>query len=80
MKPKVESGATVTLTPLGDDGPQVGDIVLVKVHGTVYLHLVKATKGNGESRQYQIGNSRGHVNGWASRRSVYGKATQVEQP
>lgn len=80
MRPKIESGATVTLSPLQPAEPYVGDAVLVKVHGTVYLHLVKAIRKNGDSVEVQIGNNRGGVNGWASRSAVYGKATEIVQP
>lgn len=80
MTPRVKSGATVTLSPLGPDAPEPGDAVLVKVRGTVYLHLVKSVRGKGDDREYLIGNNKGGTNGWASRRSVYGVATLVENP
>jgi hypothetical protein len=79
MRPLVESGATVTLAPCADgQDPAVDDIVLVKVRGVIYLHLIKAVRGRAEDRQYQIGNNRGGINGWVSRRAIYGKAIQVE--
>ena len=79
MRPLVESGATVTLAPYAPgDEPAENDIVLVKVRGVVYLHLVKALRGKADSRQYQIGNNRGGINGWVSRRAVYGEAVRVE--
>ena len=53
---------------------QVGDIVLCKVNGRQYLHLVKAVQGN----RVQIGNNCGRVNGWVSAGCVYGKCTRVE--
>lgn len=78
MRPLVESGATVTLAPYGEgEEPAEGDIVLVKVRGVVYLHLVKALRGKGGDRQFQIGNNRGGINGWVSRRGIYGKAVEV---
>ncbi len=78
MRPLVESGATVTLAPYGEaEEPGEGDIVLVKVRGTIYLHLIKAVRGRIEDRQYQIGNNRGGINGWVSRKAVYGKAVEV---
>lgn len=80
MRPKILSGATVTLSPLGDDQPVVGDAVLVKVKGTVYLHLVKAIRGAVSDRQYQIGNNRGGINGWVKRSAIYGIATEIVQP
>jgi len=74
MRPIVSSGATVTLAPYADgEEPAEGDVVLVKVKGVVHLHLVNAVRGGAESRQYQMGNNRGGVNGWVSRRAVYGR-------
>lgn len=79
MRPLVESGATVTLAPYGPgEEPAEGDIVLVKVRGAIYLHLVKALRGKAEARQYQIGNNRGGINGWVSRRGIFGKAVRIE--
>jgi hypothetical protein len=73
MSGKVESGQLCTVVPV-TDAPAVGDIVLCKVNGRQYLHLVKAVRGD----RYQIGNNRGRVNGWVSRNSVYGKCVRVE--
>ena len=39
---------------------EVGDIVLCKVHGNEYFHIVKAIEGG----RFQIGNNRGFTNGW----------------
>ena len=75
MKGKVNSGALCTVEPCSSESLQVGDIVLCKVHGTQYLHLIKAMQGN----RFQIGNNRGKVNGWISGQSIYGKCTHVEQ-
>lgn len=77
MRPKVLSGATVTVSPLTGD-PEPGDVVLVKVKGRVYLHLVNATRIEGGATRYQIANNRGHVNGWVSRTAIYGIATEVD--
>jgi len=76
MKPKVMDGATVTLAPVEPEAVMAGDIVLVKVKGRVYLHLVKARCAN----RYQIGNNRGHINGWVGPSSIYGKAVEVQNP
>ncbi|HKR32826.1 MAG TPA: hypothetical protein VJT08_20265 [Terriglobales bacterium] len=73
MSGKVESGQLVTVSPLDDREPQVGDIVLCKVNGMQYLHLVKAISGE----RYQIGNNRGRINGWTSRRNIFGICTQI---
>ena len=69
----VESGQLVTVVPLDRD-PLKGDIVLCRVRGREYLHLVKAVRGE----SYQIGNNRGGVNGWIGRGAIYGRCVKVE--
>ena len=53
------------------------DIVLVRVKGSIYLHLIVATKGYGNSKRYQIGNNRGGINGWVGASAIYGVAVKV---
>lgn len=72
MMPRIKSGQDVTVAPVDAKDVNVGDVVLCKVAGRIFLHLVKAidnTKG------FQIGNNKGHINGWT--RTIYGKATNV---
>jgi len=64
MTGKVDNGALCTVAPLGDHELRVGDIVLCRVKGAQYLHLIKAIQGD----RYQIGNNRGGINGWITRR------------
>ena len=73
MSGKIESGQLVTVVPLADKMLGVGDIVLCKVNGTQYLHLVKAVSGE----RFQIGNNRGRINGWISRRNIFGICIEV---
>ena len=75
MRPKVMSGARVTLEPCRADEARVGDIVLTRVKGTYYLHLVKALQPDG---RVLIGNNRGGTNGWTT--AVYGRAVEIENP
>jgi hypothetical protein len=50
MRGKIDSGQLCTVVPLSAvDAIAVGDIVLCKVNGAEYLHLVKAIRG----QQYQ---------------------------
>ena len=74
MKGKVNDGATVTLEPCDAAALQVGDIVLVRVRGTDYLHLIKAIQGD----RFLIGNNRGGTNGWVGRHCIFGIATKIE--
>ncbi len=75
MVGKVESGQLCTVAPIQDHSTlRVGDIVLCKVGGSEYLHLVKAIQGG----RFQIGNNRGRINGWVGAGSVFGKCIKVE--
>jgi hypothetical protein len=75
MTGKVNDGDQVTVAPLlGDRGPVVGDVVLVRCRGHEYLHLVKARQGE----RFLIGNNRGGINGWVGRRAIFGVATSIE--
>jgi len=51
---KIESGQLVTVAPRQARMPPVGDIVLCKVNGTQYLHLVKAISGQRFQRRKQL--------------------------
>ena len=75
MTGKVDSGQLVTVEPITDWAAlRKGDIVLCKVHGNEYLHLITAISG----QTFQISNNKGFVNGWVGRNCVYGVCTRVE--
>jgi SOS-response transcriptional repressor LexA len=74
MTGKVNDGQLVTLTPCDQATLKVGDIVLVRVKGNVYLHLIKAIN----QQRFLIGNNRGGLNGWVGPQAIYGLATKVE--
>lgn len=50
------------------------DIVLAKVKGHWYLHLIHAIKND---TLYLIGNNHNHMNGWVSRSCIYGKVVEI---
>lgn len=68
MVPLIKSGQRVTVKPIGDTTITKKDIVLCKVNGRQYLHLVTGIKSN----QVQISNNKGFVNGWTSLKNIYG--------
>ncbi len=74
MRGKVNDGDKVTLTPMDPASLAVGDIVLVRVKGNVYLHLIKAINGD----RFLIGNNLGKINGWVGHHCIYGIATKIE--
>src|SRR5438552_2622554 len=73
MSGKIESGDLCTVRPVDATTLKVGDIVLCKVNGREYLHLVKAIQGP----RFQIGNNRGRINGWVSANAIFGKCVSV---
>jgi hypothetical protein len=75
MTGRIESGQLCRVEPVSDVSQlAVGDIVLCKVHGNEYLHLIKAIQG----QRFQIGNNRGFINGWVGANSIYGRCSKVE--
>lgn len=55
MTGRIESGQLCTVVPIDPATLEVGDIVLCKLAGNQYLHIVKAIQDG----RYQIGNNRG---------------------
>ncbi len=75
MSGRIESGQLCTVAPVQDfSSLAVGDIVLCKVSGNEYLHLIKAI----QEHRYQIGNNKGFINGWVGQNAIYGKCIKVE--
>jgi len=74
MTGRVKNGQLVTVAP-ATHPLEVGSVVLCKVSGNQYLHLVLAVGSDG---RYQIGNNKGGVNGWCVADNIYGILTSVE--
>lgn len=68
MAPRILSKQEVTIFPVGESSVEVGMVVLAKVKGRFYLHLVSAIDG----RRVQISNNHGFVNGWTTLDRVFG--------
>lgn len=76
MTPLVRGGQLVRVAPVDPALVEPGDIVLARVSGTVYLHLVAAV--DRPRRRVLIGNNRGRVNGWTGQERVYGICLAVD--
>jgi hypothetical protein len=74
MKGRIESGQLCTVAPIDPATLEVGDVVLCRIRGNEYLHVVKAIQGG----RYQIGNNRGMINGWVGANCIYGKCVRIE--
>lgn len=73
MSGRIENGNLVTIEPVRE-APEKDDIVLCRVGGNDYLHLVKAVSGD----RFLIGNNRGRLNGWTGRGLIFGRVIKVE--
>lgn len=75
MTPILKSGQPVWVVPIDDSiSLNKNDIVFVKISGHYYLHKISAIKN---CVSYQISNNHGHINGWVSRNSIYGKVVEI---
>lgn len=76
MVPLILSGQLVTVRPLTEDEElSPGTVVLCKVEGRQMLHRLTAIGSDG---RYQISNNHGHINGWCTRKNVFGVLESVE--
>lgn len=76
MVPLVRSRQLVRVAPVDLSKVEIGDIVLARVAGTVYLHLISAV--DPAKTRVQISNNRGRVNGWTTHARVYGICVAID--
>jgi Peptidase S24-like len=75
MVPLIHSRDEVVVAPVDPKLVEVDDIVLTRVSGSIYIHLVKAV--DDAKRRVLIGNNRGGTNGWTGFDRVYGIAVSI---
>lgn len=73
MLPKIKSGSLCSIVPAVWSEVEIDDIVLCRVKGKDYLHIISAKD---QARGLRIQNASGFVNGWTHR--VFGKLVKVE--
>ena len=75
MIPILQSRQAVICTPATESTVlEKKNIVLCKVNGHYYLHLIHAI---GPDCRCLIGNNHRHMNGWTSRNQIYGKVIEI---
>lgn len=75
MTGRVNHRDLVTVEPLTKHTLVVKDVVLCKVKGVQYLHLIKAIDGD----RFLIASNKGRINGWIRKTAIFGKLTLIEK-
>ncbi len=78
MRGRISDGDAVTLEPCLAQNLLVGDIVLCRIEGRRFSHLVLHLIVGREAKRFLIGNNFGRVDGWISSQDIFGKVTKVE--
>jgi hypothetical protein len=74
MTPRIKSRQKCTYAPVKLQADvRVEDAVFCKVGGSYFTHLISAVRGD----QYQISNNHGHVNGWITIESIFGRVINI---
>jgi hypothetical protein len=76
MQGKISSGDQVIIKKIDNYDYKIGDIVLCKVAGNQYLHLISAI--DAPNQRYQISNNKNYINGWIKKSNIYGLCVQVK--
>ena len=75
MTPILQSRQAVICAPVAESTVlEKKNIVLCKVNGHYYLHLIHVIGSDGRCL---IGNNHRHMNGWTSRNQIYGKVIEI---
>lgn len=79
MTPILKSHQPVICTPVTESTElSKRDIVMCKVNGHFYLHLIWSIRAAGTtSEMFLIGNNHKHPNGWINRKNIFGKVIEI---
>jgi hypothetical protein len=77
MKGRIEDGEEILIAPSIADELEIGDIMLARIRGKRYFHLVLHLihARNGDS--FLIGNNFGREDGWVEARDIFGKVLKT---
>ena len=78
MSGRIGDGDLVTLAPCAPDDLAAGDIVLARVQGRRYFHLVLHLIWQRDGDQFLIGSATGRLDGWIGGAAIFGKVTAIE--
>ena len=78
MLGRISDGDLVTLEPYQGTIPGIGDMVLARVSGRRFEHLVLHQILAQEADRFLVGNNHGRADGWVMADDIYGRVTKVE--
>ncbi len=78
MAGRINNGDLVTLAPCRVEGLTAGAIVLVRIRGKRFSHVVLHGILSVEGERFLFGSHQGRVDGWVDWDDIYGIATKVE--
>lgn len=78
MQGRVSEGDLVTLEPCSPQDLAVGDVVLARIQGRRYSHLVLHLIHEREANLFLIGSNHSRLDGWVTGENIFGKVTDVE--
>ena len=78
MTGRINHGDLVTLSPCLTEDLIAGAIVLVRIQGKRFSHIVLHGILSVEGNKFLIGSHQGRIDGWVEVGDIYGIATKVE--
>lgn len=79
MQGQVNEGDLVTLEPCRAEDLAGGDVVLARITGRRYSHLVLHLIHAREADKFLIGSKHGRLDGWVESENIFGKVTKVQR-
>ena len=74
MQGRIDDGAEVLLAPVEPGELKVGDVVLARVKGEDYLHLIRAI----DRSTFLVGDNVGGIGGWIEKDALHGVVVKIE--
>ncbi len=78
MTGRVNDGDLVTLEPCAAEALTVGPVVLVRIQGKRFSHIVLHSILTVKGDRFLIGSYQGRIDGWVDRGDIYGIAMEIE--
>ncbi|HEY0073343.1 MAG TPA: S24/S26 family peptidase [Abditibacteriaceae bacterium] len=78
MTGRINNGDTVTLSPCNVSELKTDDIVLVRIRGRRFQHIVLHQILQCDGKRFLIGSFQGRVDGWVQANDIFGKAIEIK--